>query len=51
MGWCFHAGAQLFTADFNGDRKTDLMCHDANGYKWIALSGGSGYYFKDKTSW
>ncbi len=42
-GWCAHATAQLHLADFNGDGRADLLCHDTgNGYKWIAYTGPGG---------
>jgi hypothetical protein len=36
MGWCHHAGAQLFVGDFDGDNRDDMLCHDTAGHKWIA---------------
>lgn len=34
--WCTHAAAQIHVGDFNGDGRSDLLCHDtANGQKWI----------------
>ncbi|XP_033111126.1 uncharacterized protein LOC117112167, partial [Anneissia japonica] len=49
MGWCIHSGSQLFTGDFNGDRRADLLCHDSTGYKWVALASSSGTF--TSTSW
>ncbi|XP_048584416.1 neurogenic locus notch homolog protein 1 isoform X2 [Nematostella vectensis] len=49
MGWCYHKGAQLFTGDFNGDGRTDILCHDRAGYKWVALANSAGQF--TGTSW
>ena len=36
---CNHPTAQLFLGDFNGDGRTDLLCHDtASGRKWQAIA-------------
>lgn len=41
--WCTHASAQMLVGDFNGDRRTDLLCHDkASGAKWIRYTDASG---------
>ena len=32
------------TADFNGDRLSDLYCHAADGNLWTAISDGNGGY-------
>ncbi|XP_071953504.1 uncharacterized protein [Antedon mediterranea] len=50
MGWCTGTNGHLFTGDFNGDRRADLLCHDHNnGYKWVALATTSGTF--TTTSW
>ncbi|XP_032241050.2 uncharacterized protein LOC5515387 [Nematostella vectensis] len=49
MGWCYHQGSQLLIADINGDGRDDLLCHDANGYKWVALANCHGQF--TTTSW
>ena len=50
MRWCKHNGAQLLIGDFNGDGRSDLLCHDKNsGYKWIAYSNSRGEIHS--TSW
>ena len=50
MGWCGHKTAQLFIGDFNGDRRSDLLCHDTtSGYKWIVLADANGHF--SSTSW
>jgi hypothetical protein len=39
MHWCYHSSGQLHIGDFNGDDRSDMLCHDTNnGYKWIAYS-------------
>src|SRR6185369_14923261 len=47
-GWCSHSGATFGQADFNGDGRADLWCHDpingaSAGNTWVALSTGSGF--------
>src|SRR5262245_27161875 len=42
--WCNHAGAQLFLADFNGDGRDDMLCHDTAGNKWIDFADGYGQF-------
>jgi hypothetical protein len=49
MGWCNHEGSQLFTGDFNGDGRADMLCHDKTGYKWVALASSAGEF--TGTSW
>jgi VCBS repeat protein len=42
-GFCTHSGAQLHLGDFNGDGRTDMLCHDAyTGYKWFAYTDEAG---------
>ncbi|MDH5546092.1 MAG: FG-GAP-like repeat-containing protein [Gammaproteobacteria bacterium] len=48
-GWCSHSGASLFRGDFNGDGKTDLLCHDTNGTKWIDFADALGQF--NGTDW
>jgi len=37
--WCTHATAELHVGDFNGDGRTDLLCHDTRtGQKWLRLA-------------
>jgi hypothetical protein len=38
LGWCYHSSARLYTGDFNGDRRADLLCHDGEGHKWVAYA-------------
>jgi hypothetical protein len=42
--FCSHAGATLFTGDFNGDSRDDLLCHDREGGTWIDYADGSGRF-------
>ena len=50
MGWCKHQGAKLFIGDFNGDHRSDMLCHDTyTGYKWIALADHLGHFHS--TNW
>ena len=42
--WCNHSGAQLFIADFNGDSRDDMLCHDNAGNKWIDFADGYGQF-------
>ena len=59
--WCFDTKyEELHLGDFNGDNKTDLLCHStarANipGYKWISLANRDGVFtgdsWKGSTKW
>ncbi|QSQ17325.1 FG-GAP repeat domain-containing protein [Myxococcus landrumensis] len=45
MGWCNRQGSQLFTGDFDGDGRADMICHDSiTGEKWIAFARPGGYF-------
>ncbi|KAI0234056.1 hypothetical protein LSAT2_015730 [Lamellibrachia satsuma] len=44
MGWCHHNGASLYIGDFNGDSRDDMLCHDTNGYTWIAYADIAGQF-------
>lgn len=45
IDWCSHAGAALYIGDFNGDRRSDMLCHDSGtGYKWVALATAAGTF-------
>jgi hypothetical protein len=50
--WCSHAGANLLLGDFNGDRRTDLMCRDPFAM-WIqyAQSAPLGFPFINYVAW
>ncbi|KAJ8041164.1 hypothetical protein HOLleu_11902 [Holothuria leucospilota] len=50
LGWCNQIRSQLFVGDFNGDSKSDLLCHNCTGYKWIAYANSAGN-FHDGTGW
>jgi len=43
MGWCGHAGSNIYTGDFNGDGFTDLLCHDSIGRVWTSLNKNNGF--------
>jgi hypothetical protein len=50
QGWCSHAAGQFLVGDFNGDGRTDLLCHDTgSGYKWIAQAQANGTF--NGTTW
>lgn len=49
--FCSHSGAKLFVADFNGDKRTDLLCHDGTGHKWIAYANALGHFFEGTQDW
>jgi Tol biopolymer transport system component len=44
MGWCNHSGARVHIGDFNGDGRSDMLCHDTTGRQWVALANGSGQF-------
>lgn len=44
LNWCNHSGSSLYTGDFNGDNRDDMMCHDTQGRVWIALASSSGTF-------
>lgn len=44
-GWCTHPGAALVIADFNGDRRDDLLCHtDSDGYLAYDYAAAGGVF-------
>jgi hypothetical protein len=44
-GWCNHATAARYVGDFDGDGRTDLLCHDTvRGWKWIDYADGAGHF-------
>ncbi|WP_437280609.1 VCBS repeat-containing protein [Sorangium sp. So ce375] len=54
-GWCSHSGATFGAADFDGDGKADVWCHDpangaSQGRTWVARSNGVNA-FTDKGVW
>jgi FG-GAP-like repeat len=58
-GWCTGPNAQLEIADFNNDKRSDLLCHEKSlGLKWIAYakpigltSGFTGTDYYWPTAW
>jgi hypothetical protein len=45
MKWCYGPTAQLLVADFNNDKRADMLCHEtSNGYKWIAYADSAGKF-------
>jgi hypothetical protein len=44
-GWCNHSGSQLLVGDSNGDNRSDLLCHDGAGNKWIDYADGAGQFW------
>jgi len=43
--WCDTDMSRLYQGDFNGDGKSDLLCHDmATGHKWIDYADANGQY-------
>lgn len=54
FGWCSHSTGQLHTGDFNGDGRTDLLCHDTTtGHKWLDYAAATTTIFAgtDYESW
>lgn len=50
--WCRHDGASVAVGDFDGDHRTDLLCHDGAGQKWIEYANPTGPGFGGGTpSW
>lgn len=50
LNWCAHDTAKLFKGDFNGDGRTDLLCHDvSHGKKWIDYATSAGVF--NGTDW
>ena len=47
--WCTDEGAQMYTGDYNGDGKTDLMCKDDTNV-WISYADANGYV-GEKSDW
>jgi len=46
FGWCSHPTGQLHTGDFNGDGRTDLLCHDTQtGHKWLDYAANTTTIF------
>ncbi|WP_158502150.1 FG-GAP-like repeat-containing protein [Vitiosangium sp. GDMCC 1.1324] len=50
MGWCRQPDDTFSTADFNGDGRADMHCHNrATGTHWLAYANASGQF--PGTSW
>ncbi|MEM9455186.1 MAG: FG-GAP-like repeat-containing protein [Myxococcota bacterium] len=48
--WCDNDSQRLFTGDFNGDGRSDMLCHDVvSGWKWIDYANASGQFLG--TNW
>ncbi len=43
VSWCSGSTRHLFVGDFNGDGKSDLLCHSDSGEKWLALNVGGNF--------
>ncbi|MEQ8272095.1 MAG: FG-GAP-like repeat-containing protein [Deltaproteobacteria bacterium] len=44
--WCRHDSARLYKGDFNGDGRTDLLCHNLEeGAVWVDYAGTSGQFY------
>ena len=51
MDYCNYYGCSLFIGDFNGDKKSDLLCHGGkDGKKWIVYATAKGN-FQDARVW
>ena len=43
--WCYGASQRLYTGDFNGDWRTDILCHDReSGELFVDYADGSGHF-------
>jgi len=49
MQWCHHPGARLLVGDFDGDKRTDMLCNDRAGHLWIAYANHEGRF--DERRW
>lgn len=47
--WCTHEGSALRLGDFDGDGRTDLLCHDPNRL-WVQFAR-DGTIFRNGTDW
>ncbi|MCA9707967.1 MAG: VCBS repeat-containing protein, partial [Myxococcales bacterium] len=48
--WCNSATQRLFSGDFDGDGREDLLCHDFQaGFKWVDYANASGQFLG--TNW
>ena len=44
IDWCLESNSELFAGDFNGDKKSDLLCHHNNGFKDYAFANAEGVF-------
>lgn len=45
LSWCTGSAQQLKMGDFNGDGRSDMLCHDTqSGFKWVALATNTGTF-------
>jgi V8-like Glu-specific endopeptidase len=58
VAFCRHPGSEIHTGDFNGDGRTDMLCHDRNtGMKWIDYASAdtrslfNGVNWSTDTNW
>ena len=42
--WCPPTVGRLHKGDFNGDTRTDLLCHTLQGAKFIDIADGNGHF-------
>ena len=50
MSWCWGSTVELHLGDFNGDGRTDMLCHQhRTGLKWVSLANVDGSFTGD--SW
>jgi hypothetical protein len=44
-GWCDNEGSAIFVGDFNGDGRSDIVCHNGeNGFRSVDLADSSGQF-------
>lgn len=49
LNWCTTSANQLLIGDFNGDGRSDMLCHKNTGEKWVSLADTSGQF--GQSSW
>jgi hypothetical protein len=47
--YCITSGEKLYTGDFNGDGRDDLLCNSNNGSMFVDLANRKGEFWK--TDW
>ena len=51
MMWCANPG-QLLLGDFNGDKRTDMLCHEpTGGHKYVAFANTNGAFPGTSRDW